>query len=136
MADRASIGGSPGFPGARVNPTWQPVPNSVPVGALTGAPVRTRFYSVQIPPSATAIVQETPENRVAFLTAPLVGFRVYIGDAGVTTRRGLVLTPGLPYEALLVGGQDLWAVTDAPVLLTLNVQVSIIMAAEQQRRQG
>ncbi len=125
--------------GTRATPSF-PTPNSEPTGYLTGAPVRTRFYSTSVAPVSsrgqTHIVPGVPNNRVVILTAPLVGFRIYIGESGVTPANGLALPPGLAYEVLLPGLQDLYAVTDAPVYLTVQVQVASVLLAERQRRVG
>lgn len=145
-ADAAAMGlGQPG-PGALAarSPSYQPVPNAVPAGANTGAPPRTKFYSrLVIPASAvgaagtnnvpTEIVPGTPENRIAYITAPSNSGTVYIGDASVTPQTGLPLVPGLPYPASLVGLQDLFAVTDAPTYVRVGVQVAIVLASEQAR---
>ena len=142
--DAASIAGGP-VAGVRPTPGYHPTPNNVPAGAKTGAPPRTRFFSrVVIPASAVGapgannvpskIVEGTPENRVAFITAPLSSSTVYIGDAGVTPETGLALPAGMPYEAVLPGLQDLYAVTDSPTYTRVQVQVSIVLASEQARR--
>jgi hypothetical protein len=140
--------GGPGLgliPGARVTPAFQPTPNSEPLGALTGAPVRTILRSYQIIPSsavgargneATLIVPETAANRVIILLAPTVNFRIYVGDSGVNPGIGFALPPGQPYETILPGLQGLYAVTDAPVFLRLQVQIAPILYAEQQRKVG
>jgi hypothetical protein len=133
---------SPGIiPGVRTTPNvYEPAPNAEPVGADTGAPPRTQFFSRLVVPAsttkdnATLLVLGTPENRVALITAPAVGFTVYIGDSGVSPDNGAPLTPGVPYEAILPGLQPLYAVTDAPVYLRVGVQVAIVLAAERQRK--
>lgn len=120
-----------------------PSPNSEPLGALTGAPPRTRFYSTNVIPSSavgmsrqepTRIVDGAAPNRVVILTAPIIGFTIYIGDASVTPQNGLALVGGLAYEAILPGLQDLYAVTDAPVYLPLQVQIAAVLLAERQRK--
>jgi hypothetical protein len=130
-------------PGTRSTPGVTPVPNSEPVGAMSGAPPHTRFFNVQVIPFSAAqsknaqpsqVVQSTRENRVALLTAPAVGFLIYVGDTGVSPARGMALIPGTVTEIILVGGQDLYAVTDAPCFLALQVQISIVLMAEQERR--
>lgn len=142
MAGGAFGNPSPNIVGIRATPTQMPAPNSEPLGSRTGAPPRVRFYSTLVVPYAavganvepTQIVPPTPPNRVAILTAPQVGFTIYIGDSGVTPSNGLALTPGLNYEALLVGLQELYAVTDAPVWLSLQIQVSPVLFAERERK--
>ena len=140
-ATAAELGG--GAIGTRHTPGVTPVPNSEPVGAQTGAPPHTRFFNVQVIPFAASqakatqpsqVVQSTRENRVALLTAPFVGYTVYVGDSGVSPTRGMALIPGTVTEIILVGGQDLYAVTDAPAYLSLQVQISIVLMAEQERR--
>jgi hypothetical protein len=131
---------APGLPGVRATPNvYEPAPNAEPVGANTGAPPQTQFTSRLVVPASvgkgpTQLVGPSPENRVALITAPAVGFTVYIGDASVTPDTGLPLTPGIPVEALLVGLQPLYAVTDAPVYLRVGLQISIVLAAERQRK--
>lgn len=141
-------GGSEGLgiiPGARATPGYQPTPNNEPLGALTGAPVRTILRSYQVIPAsavgvngneATQIVPPTAANRLIVLLAPLVNFRIYVGESGVTPKTGFALPAGQPYDVILPGLQGLFAVTDAPVYLQLQVQISPILAAEQQRKVG
>jgi hypothetical protein len=137
-----NVGGPLVAAGVRAQPGVAPAPNSQPAGARTGAPPRTKLYSRQVMPfsalgtnsnEATLIISGTPENRVSILTAPLVGFRIYIGDSGVSPQTGLALPPGLAYDVPLVGLQDVYAVTDAPVYLPLQILISIVLMAEQQR---
>lgn len=141
LGTSGNVSGGPAL-SVRATPGYQPAPNSEPLGAMTGAPPRTQFYSRPIIPasqlgaaggSPTLIVAGTAPNRVAILTAPLIGFTVYIGDAGVTPQNGLALTPGLNYEAVLVGLQELYAVTDAPVFVPLQIQVAPVLMAERER---
>jgi hypothetical protein len=143
MADGAGRLGL--IPGARVTPAFQPTPNSEPLGALTGAPVRTILRSYQIIPAsavglkgneATLIVPPTAPNRVIILLAPTVNFNIYIGASGVDPKVGFALPQGQPYETILPGLQELYAVTDAPVYLRLQVQIAPILYAEQQRKVG
>ncbi|MBV8721699.1 MAG: hypothetical protein JO277_06095 [Candidatus Eremiobacteraeota bacterium] len=135
----------PGIVGVRATPAFTPTPNNEPMGALTGAPVRTTLRSYQIIPAsavgqggreATLIVPPTASNRVAILLAPLVAFRIYIGGSGVTPQTGFALPQGQPYETILPGLQEIYAVTDAPIYLALQVQVAPILYAEQQRKVG
>lgn len=129
--------------GVRATPNFVPAPNSEPLGAITGAPPRTRLYSRMVATQAsvgvnggeaTQVVTGTANNRLAILTAPLVGWSIYIGDSGVTPDTGLQLTPGLAYEVILPGLQELYAVTDAPVPIALQVQVASVLMAERERR--
>lgn len=129
---------NPILPGVRATPGYEPAPNSEPLGANTGAPPRTLLYSRPVAPAAagappTLIVSATPENRVAIITAPDVGFNVFIGNSGVTPATGLALTPGLNYEVVLPGLQELFAVTDSPTFLRVQIQVAAILLAERQR---
>jgi len=141
----AGIGDPGPIGGSRHTPGYQPTPNSEPQGALTGAPVRTILRSYQIIPAsavgvndneAVLIVPGTAGNRVVSLLAPAVNFRIYIGDSGVTPLTGFALPPGQPYETVIPGLQDIYAVTDAPVYLRLQVQIASILYAEQQRKVG
>lgn len=136
----ADLGQTPTL-GSRSTPAYSPTPNNVPVGANTGAPPRTRFYSRQVIPSSavggrdepTKIVEGTSENRSVTLLAPVNSGTVYIGDAGVTPATGFALPEGLAFVAFLVGLQDLYAVTDSPTYTQIQVQVAVILAAEQAR---
>lgn len=116
-----------------------PAPNSEPLGARTGAPVRTALKSVQVAPAggpsgSTLVVEPTRESRVITFVAPLVDFSIFIGDAGVQPGGGLSLPPGLPYDIVLPGLQPLYAVTNAPVYLSLRVQIAPILIGDNQRR--
>lgn len=127
----------PGFPGVRVTPNqgYTPTPNSEPMGAETGTPVRTRWYSRPVAVGASQIiVSGTRENKVALLTPPLVGFTFYVGEAGVTPDTGMALIPGQVTEFPMPGFQELWVVHDCPVSLRLQVQITPILAAERERR--
>lgn len=129
--------GVPGaFPGTRVTPGYsQPTPNSEPMGSITGTPVRPRMYSVPVQPGASMqIVAETRENKVVIITPPDVGFTVYVGDAGVTPQTGMALIGGQTNELILPGFQPVHAVTDAPVMLRINIFVGPILLAERERR--
>lgn len=135
--------GAPGMPGVRATPGFEPTPNSEPTGALTGAPPRSRAFQARvIPATAVGVNSQTPtriamatrENRIAILLAPAVGFTVYVGESGVTPQTGLPLPAGLPYEVLLVGNQELFAVTDAPVFIMVGVQISSVLLADRERK--
>ncbi len=78
----------------------------------------------------------TPENRVVTLTAPALGWSIYVGDQGVSTRTGTALPPGIPVTMQLVGLQALRAVTDAPMPIPLQIVVAPILMAERQRLTG
>lgn len=135
MTGRGGLGG-PAIPGVRATPAFSPAPNSEPTGALAGVPPRTQHYRRDITEDSQQIVLGTSENRVVFLTAPLVGFTVWIGDSSVTPQTGVALTPGLTYDTPLVGLQDLYAVTDSPVPIPLSISISIVLMAERQRIVG
>jgi hypothetical protein len=119
-------------------------PNTQPLGHYTGAPPATRLTQVPVTPivngagliqQPTLIVAETRENRFITLTAPLVAFSIYINDAAnFSVQSSLSLTPGIPYEVSLQGGQKLYAVTDAPVFLPLRVQIAAAIASDTERR--
>jgi len=115
-----------------------PAPNSEPTGALNGVPPRTQLYRRGITQTATQIVLGTPENRVVFLTAPVLAYTVWIGDSSVTPQLGIALTPGLTYDIPLIGLQELYAVSDAPMSrgIPLQIMVSIVLMAERQRIVG
>jgi hypothetical protein len=143
MRSFAEMLGDVGDPGVGVThtPNFQPSPNSEPVGALTGAPPRTRAYQARVIPAAavgqdapTQIVFASRENRIALLLAPTVGFTIYVGDEGVTPNTGFPLPAGQPWEVPLVGRQALYAVTDSPVFLRLGVQVSTVLLADRERK--
>ncbi len=129
------IGGPGGANSARHTPGVRTVPNSLPAGSKTGSPPRTRFYSRPIAAGdrPTQIVDGSPPNRTVTLISPIVGFSVFVGDSGVGEGNGVKLTPGIPCYVSLVGLQDLYAVTDSPVAIPLQVQVSIVLMAEQER---
>lgn len=119
-------------------------PNGAPLGSATGGAPATTLRTYQVIPSAlvggsanqqaTRIVMRSRENRVVVFTAPIVGFSIYIGDAGLTTQTGMALTPGIPYDVVLPPDQEIYALTDAPTYLPLRVQVSAILVADRERR--
>lgn len=126
--------------GLRAQPSVKTVPNTVPAGVQTGAPPRVRFFSMLVAPNKlrkpTLIVPGTPENRVVTVTPPNVGFTIFVGDAGVTPSSGVALPAGQAFDVPLVGLQELWAVTDAPIYLRITGLVSIVLMAEQGRPVG
>jgi hypothetical protein len=123
---------------------------TIPLGAYTGAPPRASFRTAQVVPfsfvqqvsqgissQATKIVDGERASRSILLTAPFVGFSIFIAeDPTVRPGTGLRLPPGLPYPLELPGGQALYAVTDAPVYLSLSVQVTPLMVGDRERMQG
>jgi hypothetical protein len=111
-------------------------PNTEALGALTGAPPRTTTRVIQIAPatvSPTMVVPPTRESRVIILIAPFVGFGIFIGDTGVKIS-DMQLPPGLPYDVVLPGFQELYAVTDAPVFLPLRIQIAAILIGDRERK--
>ena len=119
--------------------TLRPQPNSKPLGYYQGAPPQTRFSAALVKPAVfgrepTCIVMSTRENRIVTVTAPLVPFRIFVGSASVSVSQGTALTPGIPYEISLPGDQGLYAVTNAPVYLRLEVQIAAAMAGDLERR--
>lgn len=126
--------------GLRAQPSVAPVPNAVPAGVQTGAPPRVLFLSTLIAPAKlrkpTLLVPGTAENRTVTITAPNVGFTIYVGNADVTPANGMSAPRGQPFYVPLVGLQELWAVTDAPIYLRLTAIVSIVLMAEQGRPVG
>lgn len=123
---RAGLGAQPG--GSR------PQPGSEPLGWDKGAPTRTSIRIVQIAPGLLpiSIVPSTRESRVVTLLAPLIAFSIFVGEAGVTTR-DVALPPGLPYDLVIPGLQELFAVTDSPVVLPLRVQIAPILIGDRER---
>lgn len=113
-----------------------PQPFSRPLGSYTGAPTQTQLTNnlVGAGNAATCIVPLTRENRFVTLVAPLVAFTIYIGTAGVSINSGHALTPGLPYEISLPGNQALYAVSNCPVALRLNIQIAAAMVGDLERR--
>lgn len=119
-------------------------PNAQPLGALTGAPPRTRIMQVLITPivngagvpqAPTMIVPETRENRFITLTPPVSAFTIYMNtEAHFNVLSALALTPGIPYEIALAGGQTLYAVTNAPTFQALQVQIAPAIASDTERR--
>ena len=132
--------GSPQGGGLRAQPTVAPVPNNVPAGAQTGAPPRVQFFNRLVNPAAkgvaTLIAMGTPENRSVTISTPAVGFTIYIGGESVTPQTGMALPPGQMIDLPLVGLQDLYAITDAPTYLKINVSIAIVLMAEQARPVG
>jgi hypothetical protein len=119
-------------------------PFSQPLGALTGTPTRTRFLQVLVTPLVngagvrqppTLIVEATRENRFVILTAPLMNFRIFINsEANLSLLGSLSLPSGLPFEIPLPGNQALYAVTNAPVFLPLQIQIAAAIASDTERR--
>lgn len=111
-------------------------PFSVPLGAYTGAPPPTQLTNNIVSPGAisTCIVPATRENRFVTLIAPLVAFTIYVGGNGVSLSQGVALTPGLPYEISLPGQQAIYAVSNCPISLKLQIQIAAAIAGDLERR--
>lgn len=117
-------------------------PGARPLGWLTGAPPRSLFRSFPVIPFSavgpfrepTLVVEGFRTSRVAVFTAPVIGFRIFIGESGVRPGLGLVLPPGQPYEVIIPGNQQIYAVTDAPTYVPLQIQVSAILMGDRERR--
>ena len=138
LSGGSPVAGIPGIvaAGIRAQPTVQPVPNNVPVGAQTGAPPRTRMYSrLILPGQRTLLVDASPENRVVSIQPPNVKATLYVGDPGLTVGTGMAISAG-GQEIPIVGLQEVWAVTDSPTAMRVNVYVSIVLMAEQARPVG
>ncbi len=117
--------------------------NSAPLGSLTGAPPWARLNNVQIIPFtaigasgqvATIIAPAERQNRVVIITAPAVGFSIFIGDSGVRPGYSFSLPAGVQYDIIIPGGQMLYAVTDAPTFLVAQVQDSPLLIGDKERR--
>jgi len=109
------------------------------LGSLTGAPPRSTFNTLQVSPRVNGrppvlVVDAARASRVAVLTAPLVGFVIWVGDSGVQVGQGIPLPPGLPYDIVIPGLQEIFAITDAPTILPLRIQVSPLLIGDRERR--
>lgn len=109
-----------------------------PLGSLTGAPPWTQTTKMVIPPATAVsgparIVAADRASRNVTLTAPSVGFAIYVGNSGVQPGVGIQLPAALPYDLLLPGGQDLYAISDAPVFLNLQIQVAPLLIGDRER---
>jgi len=124
------------YGGGRVTPAFEPAPNSEPLGAKAGAPPRVEFYRRAVTSDSQEVVIGAAQNRVVTLTAPLLGWTIYVGGDGLTPGNGVALPGGIPYAIQLVGLQKLFAVTDAPIPIPLQIVVAPILMAERQRLTG
>jgi len=109
------------------------------LGSLTGAPPRATLLTLLVGPRVsgrqpTQVVDTARASRVATFTAPLVGFSIWIGDSGVQVGQGLQLPAGLPYDIVIPGYQEVFAITDAPTLLPLKVQTAPLLIGDRERR--
>lgn len=128
-------------PAASVGLTGQV--NSVPLGSLTGAPPWARLHNLQIIPFIavgangqvpTLVAPRERQNRVVIVTAPSVGFSIFIGDSGVRPGYAFSLPGGVAYDIIIPGGQELYAVTDAPTFLVIQVQDAPLLIGDKERR--
>lgn len=156
LADLAAGLGIPGSGAPAANAGAQPHPTSLPpspgmepLGYRTGAPPRVELATYQVIPASavgagrraaepTRICIRDPQSRSVVFQAPLLGgFTIYVGDSGIANNpgaNGIALPAGLPYEVILPGGQDLYAVTNAPVYIPVRVQIASILIGDRERR--
>jgi hypothetical protein len=136
--------GGPANDGGYLVPNPNAQVGSEPLGNLTGAPPWVTFRTYQIIPEVglannggpTLVVPSERASRLVTFTAPLVGFTIFIGDSGVRANpggSGLALPAGLPYQIPIPGNQTVHAITDAPVFLTLRVQIGPLLAGDRER---
>jgi hypothetical protein len=115
-------------------------PNSGPLGQYTGVPPATRLGTSSVPPAnrqAACLVPKTRENRFVVLTAPRTAFTIYIASSqAVSTSIGMPLPAGIPYEISLPGNQEIYATSNAPVYLTITVQIAAALAGDLERNLG
>lgn len=116
-----------------------------PLGTLSGAPPRVNFRTYMVIPGSsvgvngvgpTLVVAADAASRLVIFMAPLIGFSVFIGPAGVRTdpgASGIALLPALPYEVVIPGGQEIYAVTDAPTYIPLRVQEAPLLIGDRER---
>jgi len=137
------MGSSAGIALVSSNPGQTGQVNSVPLGSITGAPPWARLQKIEIIPFAavgnrgqvpTLVAARERQNRIIIVTAPAVGFGIYIGDSGVRPGYSFVLPPGVAYDIIIPGGQDLYAVTDAPTYLSVQVQAAPLLVGDKERR--
>jgi hypothetical protein len=106
--------------------------NQFPLGTQAGAPPWAQLRQYQIGPTVpTRIVEADKQSRVVVLLAPITRWSIYVGNAGVKIT-DLWIPNGLPYEILIPGNQELYAITDAPVYLTLRVQTGPILVGGER----
>jgi hypothetical protein len=106
------------------------------LGSLTGAPPRVAFKRliVSAGPTPTLIVPGERASRSVVLTAPFVGFAIFVGNSSVRPNANSVaLPPALPYEIILPGLEELYAVTDSPVGLPLQIQIGALLLGDRER---
>jgi len=111
-------------------------PGYEPVGSMSGAPPPTTVRVIQIRPGTNPvrIVDPTRENRIITMLAPLVGFTIYVGNSSVTPSNGYGLVGGLSHDIPIPGLGEIYAVTDAPVVLPLRLQVATLLIGDRERK--
>lgn len=124
--------------GVGAQPASGSQPGSQPIGGNTGAPMRTVTTTVLVAPSGAAggptrVVGPDRASRVVTLIAPSVGFSIFVGDAGVKITDMALPGAGLPYDIVLPGFQELYAVTDSPAFLSLRVQIAPLLIGDRER---
>lgn len=84
------------------------------------------------------VVAPTRPTKLVTFTAPIVGFKIYIGGPGVRGGGidGMPLPPGLPYAITIPGNQPIYAITDAPTYLQLSVQIAPLLSGDRERQMG
>jgi hypothetical protein len=143
IAEADSALGNPG-PAGGVEVAVAPGPGLGQVGAdvlgsLTGAPPYTRTTKVMVAPfngnrEAARIVAAHRQSRVVTMSAPAVGFGIFVGGSDVEPGVSVQLPPIIPYDFILPGYQELYAVTDAPVFLPLQLQIAPLLIGDRERR--
>lgn len=114
-------------------PGLEASPNSQPLGATTGAPVRTRLFPVPVPSGGVMLVGADRANRTVRIVAPAVQYGIFVGFGGAPSTRGTALPPGIPFEVILPGNQQLWASTNAPVYIQVFVEVAPLLVGDRER---
>jgi hypothetical protein len=118
--------------------------NSVPLGSATGAPPWARSQQIAVLPftainnrqQATLVAERARQNRVITFIAPAVAFNIFIGDSGVKPGVGLALPPGSAFDIIIPGGQEVYAVTDAPVYLPVQIFAAPLLTGDKERKMG
>lgn len=129
-----------GAPGSRVasrNPPEGPgsfSPNSQPLGSTTGAPPRTKIFQIQVNATGVQIAPPDKFNREIIITAPDVAFGIFVGIDGNPTAGGSPIPAGVPYEIDVPGFTSVWAATNAPVWIPIQVQIAPLLVGDRERR--
>ena len=124
--------------GVGVQPRMASQPGSQPIGGDTGAPMHTVTTTKLVAPSGAAggptqVVGPDRASRVVTLIAPNVAFSIFVGDAGVKITDMALPGGGLPYDIVLPGLQELYAVTDSPTFLSLRIQIAPLLIGDRER---